>query len=153
MSSLNPLTILVADDDRAACRLTKEALHESGLTHDVRFVHDGEVLLDYLSRRGGYGAPGTAPRPYVILLDLNMPRMDGWEALTRIKANPELRRIPVVVLSSSRSDEDIHRSYDLGADSFISKLMTFTGLVEVPAALARYWFEIVQLPPAKCEPA
>ena len=98
-----PITILLADDDHDDCLLTQEALQESRLSNDMRLVHDGEALLDYLFRRGPYAAAGTAPRPGVILLDLNMPRMDGREALEQIKADPTLRHIPVVVLTTSRA--------------------------------------------------
>ncbi len=146
-----PITILLADDDLDDCLLTQEALQESRLSNDMRLVHDGEALLDYLFQRGPYAATGTAPRPGVILLDLNMPRMDGREALEQIKADPMLRHIPVVVLTTSRAEEDIYRSYDLGASSFISKPVTFTALVEVMRGLGRYWFEIVHLPPVREE--
>jgi CheY-like chemotaxis protein len=141
-----PITILLADDDLDDCLLAQEALAESRLSNDLRLVHDGEALLDYLFHRGAYSAAGTAPRPGVILLDLNMPIMDGREALARIKADPALRDIPVVVLTTSQSEEDIVRSYNLGASSFISKPVTFAGLVEVMRGLERFWFEIVQLP-------
>ncbi len=141
-----PITILLADDDLDDCLLAQEALEESRVTNDLRIVHDGEALLDYLLQRGAYSAAGAAPRPGVILLDLNMPIMDGREALAQIKATPALRDIPVVVLTTSRSEEDIVRSYDLGASSFISKPVTFAGLVEVMRSLGSFWFEIVQVP-------
>jgi len=146
-----PITILLADDDLDDCLLTQDALEESRLSNDLRLVHDGEELLAYLFQRGPYAAAGTAPRPGVILLDLNMPRMDGREALERIKADATLRRIPVVVLTTSQAEEDIYRSYDLGASSFITKPVTFTALVEVMRGLGQYWFEIVQLPPGREE--
>lgn len=142
-----PLTILLADDDEEDCLLARDALSESQVATTLRMVHDGEALLDYLYQRGAYAAPGAAPRPGVILLDLNMPRMDGREALAQIKADPELRRIPIVVLTTSQAEEDIYRSYDLGANSFISKPVTFDGLVEAMRNLSTYWFEIVRLPP------
>ena len=141
-----PITILLADDDLDDCLLAREALAESRLVNTLFTVHDGEALLDYLNRRGAFAAPGAAPRPGVILLDLNMPKLDGREALEQIKANPELRRIPIVVLTTSRAEEDIYRSYDLGASSFISKPVTFEGLVTVMRGLGTYWFEIVELP-------
>ena len=139
------MTILLADDDFDDCRLAVEALQKSRLSNDLRVVHDGEELLDYLFQRGDYSVPGTAPRPGVILLDLNMPRMDGREALAQIKANPDLRRIPGVVLTTSQSDGDIYRSYDLGASSYLTKPVTFLGLVGALHTLGRYRFEIVQL--------
>ncbi len=106
-----------------------------------------EQLLDYLNRRGRWANPADAPRPGVVLLDLNMPRMDGREALAAIKADPALRRIPIVVLTTSRAEADVLRSYDLGANSFITKPVTFGGLVEAMRVLGRYWIEIVELPP------
>ena len=141
-----PISILMADDDEEDCMLTKEALEESRLANDLRFVGDGEELMDYLRRRGRYAAPNDAPRPGLILLDLNMPKKDGREALKEIKADPELRRIPIVVLTTSKAEEDIYRSYDLGVNSFIIKPVSFEGLVEVMTTLARYWFQIVKLP-------
>lgn len=142
----NRITILMADDDEEDRILAKDALEESRLANDLFFVSDGEELLDYLHRRGKYAGHKDAPRPGVILLDLNMPRMSGTEALREIKADPYLRQIPVVVLTTSKAEEDIFRSYDLGASSFITKPVTFEGLVEVMKGLGKYWFEIVDLP-------
>jgi CheY-like chemotaxis protein len=127
--------------------LAQEALEECRLANDLRFVKDGEQLMDYLFRRGDYADPDSAPRPGLILLDLNMPRKDGREALREIKAEAEFRQIPVVVLTTSKAEEDVYRSYDLGASSYITKPVTFDSLVEVMKALGRYWFEIVELPP------
>lgn len=141
-----PITILIAEDDPDDRLLAQEALDESRLVNDTRFVHDGEELLDYLYRRGKY-ADQEAPRPGLILLDLNMPRKDGREALSEIKLDPELRRIPIVVMTTSKAEEDILRTYDLGVSSFIVKPVTFDGLVEIMQTLGRYWFEIVELPP------
>jgi CheY-like chemotaxis protein len=141
-----PITILMADDDPDDCMLTKEALEENRLANGLHFVGDGEELMDYLYRRDKYKEPAAAPRPGMILLDLNMPRKDGREALKEIKADPDLRRIPVVILTTSKAEEDILRTYDLGASSFITKPVTFESLVEVMKALAKYWFEIVELP-------
>lgn len=145
-----PITILLADDDADDRMLTKDALAESRLANDLRWVEDGEELLDYLNRRGRY-ENGDAPRPGLILLDLNMPRKDGREALREIKANPSLRQIPIVVLTTSKAEEDIYRTYDLGVNSFITKPVTFDGLVAVMKALGRYWFEIVELPGTAAE--
>jgi len=147
MSLRKSVVILMADDDADDRALTREALAESRLANDLHFVEDGVALLDYLHRRGAYSRPGSAPRPGVILLDLNMPRMDGREALREIKSDPDFRNIPVVILTTSRAEEDIVRSYDLGANSFISKPVTFDGLVEVVRSLGKYWFDIVELPP------
>jgi CheY-like chemotaxis protein len=145
-----PITILIADDDPDDRFLAKEALDESRLANEVHFVEDGEELLEYLRRQGRYMAgQKEASRPGLILLDLNMPRKDGREALREIKADPILRQIPIVVLTTSKSDEDIIRSYDLGVNSFITKPVTFEGLVEVMRTLQKYWFEIVELPPSE----
>jgi len=128
--------------------LTKAALDQAHVSNALRFVEDGEQLLDYLYQRGAYaGETGKAPRPGLILLDLNMPKMSGREALKVIKEDETLLDIPVVVLSTSRLDEDIIRSYQLGVNSFISKPVTFSGLVEAMNVLGRYWLEIVELPP------
>jgi CheY-like chemotaxis protein len=148
MSQRASVVILMADDDADDRELTRDALAESRLLNELHFVEDGAALLDYLHRRGAYSRPGSAPRPGVILLDLNMPRKDGREALREIKADPELRDIPIVILTTSKAEEDIGQSYDLGANSFISKPVTFQGLVEVMRGLGKYWFDIVELPPA-----
>jgi CheY-like chemotaxis protein len=144
-----PITILIADDDPDDRFLAKEALEESRLANDIHFVEDGEELLEYLRHEGRYegGGARSSARPGLILLDLNMPREDGREALREIKADPILRQIPIVVLTTSKSEEDIVRTYDLGVNSFITKPVTFEGLVEVMRTLQKYWFEIVELPP------
>ena len=143
-----PITILICDDDADDRLLTQQALEGAHVSNAVNFVEDGEQLLDYLYQRGAYaGETGKAPRPGLILLDLNMPNMDGREALKVIKADVSLRDIPVVVLSTSALDEDIVRSYKLGVNSFITKPVTFSGFVEVMNVLGRYWLEIVELPP------
>ncbi len=140
------ITLLMAEDDEEDRLLTKDALEQSRVANNVRFVEDGEELMDYLYQRGQYAGPNCAPRPGLILLDLNMPRKDGREALREIKADPDLRAIPVIVLTTSKAEEDIVRSYDLGASGFISKPVTFEGLVEVMKTLGRYWLQIVELP-------
>jgi len=141
------LMILMADDDADDRLMTKEALEESRLACHLDFVEDGEELMDYLYQRGKY-AEG-APLPSLILLDLNMPKKGGREALEEIKADPRLRRIPVVVLTTSKAEEDVCRTYDLGASSFIVKPVAFEALVEVMKTLRIYWFETVELPPAR----
>jgi CheY-like chemotaxis protein len=144
-----PITILICDDDEDDRLLTRQALEDAHVSNSVKFVADGEQLLDYLYQRGEYaGETGEAPRPGLILLDLNMPNMDGREALKVIKGDETLRDIPVVVLSTSGLDEDIVRSYKLGVNSFITKPVTFSGFVEAMNVLGRYWLEIVELPPA-----
>jgi CheY-like chemotaxis protein len=147
-ASARPITILIADDDADDRMMASEALEESRLANDLRFVEDGEELLDYLYHRGRVAGGGGGPRPGLILLDLNMPRMDGREALREIKSDPALRSIPVVVLTTSKAEEDIYRTYDLGVNSFITKPVQFEGLVEVMRTVGKYWFEIVELPDA-----
>lgn len=145
MNHPKPITILVAEDDPDDRLLVQEAFDESKLLNELHFVEDGEDLLDYLHRRNKYEGKNM-PHPGVILLDLNMPRKDGREALAEIKLNQKLRRIPVVVMTTSKAEEDILRSYDLGVSSFIVKPVTFEALVDVMRTLGRYWFEIVELP-------
>jgi CheY-like chemotaxis protein len=141
------ITILMADDDEEDRQLAREALENAHLANEMRFAVDGQDLMDYLRRDGRYADPSVqAPRPGIILLDLNMPKKDGREALEEIKADESLRRIPVVVLTTSKDEEDVLRTYDLGVNSFITKPVTFAGLVEVMRAWTRYWFEIVELP-------
>lgn len=141
-----PITILMADDDPDDRELTREAFEESRLANDLRFVEDGVELLDYLNRRGKYADPASSPRPGIILLDLNMPRKDGREALQEIKADPRFRGIRIIIMTTSRAEEDILRTYNLSATSYITKPVTFDGLVEVVRALGKYWLEIVELP-------
>jgi len=142
-----PITILVADDDADDRMLIKDAFEEARLNNEVHFVEDGEQLLSYLRREGDYANMASEPYPGIILLDLNMPRKDGREALREIKADAELKRIPVVVLTTNRAEEDIIRTYGLGVSSFITKPVTFEGLVDVVKALNDYWIEIVTFPP------
>jgi CheY-like chemotaxis protein len=143
---LKPITILMAEDDLDDRLLVKEAFQESHLMNSPIFVGDGAELLEYLRRQGKHQDPEESPAPDLILLDLNMPRKDGREALEEIKADPDLRRIPVVVLTTSKAEEDILRSYDIGASGFITKPVTFEGLVAVVKGLAEYWLQIVKLP-------
>lgn len=142
------ISILMADDDEDDRMMAEEALKEAKLLNPIRFVTDGEELLDYLYRRGKYSNGADAPRPGLILLDLNMPKKDGREALREIKEDPELRQIPIVVLTTSIAEEDIYRTYNLGVNSYITKPVAFEGLVEVMKSLANYWFNIVRLPVA-----
>ncbi|WP_375507134.1 response regulator [uncultured Nostoc sp.] len=139
------VTILMADDEDDGI-LVREALAESQLPIELYIVSNGEQLIDYLYHRGGYANNRSLPHPDLILLDLNMPRIGGLEALKEIKTDPQLRRISVVILSTSRREEDIYNTYDLGANSFITKPVTFASLVEVMKTLVKYWFEIVKLP-------
>jgi CheY-like chemotaxis protein len=141
--------VLMAEDDSDDRLLVKDAMAEGRWEGDLRFVEDGEELLDYLMHRGKYSQVADAPRPGLILLDLNMPRKDGREALREIKADAELRRIPVVVLTTSKAGTDISRMYDLGANSFIAKPVQFEALVNVMRLLGQYWFNTVELPAPK----
>jgi CheY-like chemotaxis protein len=150
---IKPVTILMADDDPDDRELTRKAFEESHLANDLRFVENGEELLDYLNRRGKYADPATSPRPGLILLDLNMPRMDGREALKEIKADPKLRTIRVVIMTTSKAEEDVLRSYNLSAASYIAKPVTFESLLDVVRTLGKYWLEIVELPDDASEDA
>ncbi|MFL5814922.1 MAG: response regulator [Bdellovibrionia bacterium] len=145
------ITLLVADDDADDRLMIKDALEENRLANDLHFVEDGEDLMDYLMKRGKYENT-PAPRPGLILLDLNMPKKDGREALRDIKSNPALKDIPVVVLTTSKAEEDIFRTYNLGVNSFVTKPVTFGSLVDILRDLGKYWFEIVELPrtPKRC---
>jgi len=148
-----PITILYADDDAEDRMLVKDAWAENRLANELHFVEDGEELMDYLRRRGKYANLAEMPLPGMILLDLNMPRKDGREALQEIKADPRLRSIPVVVLTTSKAEEDILRAYDLGVNSFILKPVTFQSLVDLTLTLSKYWFEVVELPSEAIEAA
>lgn len=138
-------TILIADDDADDRMMLKEALEENNFSHDMRFVEDGEELLDYLNQRGKYLTEEVL-RPNLIILDLNMPKVDGREALSHIKSNVNLKRIPVIVLTTSRAEEDIVRTYDLGVNSFICKPVHYMDLVVVAREIGNYWFSTVALP-------
>ncbi|HEY5916024.1 MAG TPA: response regulator [Chryseolinea sp.] len=138
-------TILIADDDADDRMMIKEALEENNFSHDMRFVQDGEELLDYLHQRGKYLTEKVL-RPNLIILDLNMPKVDGREALSQIKSNAKLKRIPVIVLTTSRAEEDIVRTYDLGVNSFICKPVHYNDLVIVAREIGNYWFSTVALP-------
>lgn len=141
-----PINILLAEDDPDDRYLISEALDESRLNIHLYIVEDGEELLDYLYRRGKYADETQWPTPGLILLDLNMPRKDGREALQEIKADPRLRRIPIVALTTSRADEDIFRTYDNGVSGYIPKPVSFTGLLEVMNAIGLYWLQVAKLP-------
>lgn len=138
--------IMIADDDPDDRLLIEEALEEAHFDCPVEFFTDGQDLLDYLYGRGDYAHRPQALLPSLLLLDLNMPRMDGREALQKIKQDPRLRRIPVVVLTTSSSEEDVLQAYDLGANSFITKPAAFRDLVEAMEAISGYWLGTVTLP-------
>ena len=138
--------ILMADDDRDDCMLTARALEKNRLLNPLRTVCNGEELLDYLFHRGNYSTPESSPRPILILLDLNMPRMNGLEALDEIMMDPELDKIPVVILTTSEQEEDIVQSYDRHVSGYIVKPVTMEGLVNAMSTLGEYWFNLVKLP-------
>jgi CheY-like chemotaxis protein len=140
------IIILIADDDEEDRMLVKDALSENKLANSIFYVEDGEELMDFLHNRGKYSNKNKYPLPGLILLDLNMPKKDGREALKEIKSDPNLRMIPVVVLTTSKAEEDIIKTYDLGVSSFITKPVTFSSLVDIMKTLTKYWFEIVELP-------
>ncbi|MAR90550.1 MAG: response regulator [Pseudomonadota bacterium] len=141
----NPIVILLADDDKDDQLLTKDALDESRVANQLIIVDDGVELMEYLRGEGKY-AEQDNPWPGLILLDLNMPRKDGREALAEIKADPVLRRIPVVILTTSKVEEDMLNGYELGAASYLTKPVTFDGLVKLMKAVGTYWVEFVELP-------
>jgi CheY-like chemotaxis protein len=142
-----PIRIVVADDDPDDRMMIKDAFEEAKLGNPVDFVHDGVELMEYLRREGQYKSMGNQPYPGFILLDLNMPRKDGRTALKEIKESSELHRIPIVILTTSKAEEDIIKTYNLGVNSFICKPVSFDGLVEIVKTVGRYWIEIVALPP------
>ena len=146
LNKVKPITILMADDDEDDRLLTQDALAESRVLNELHFVEDGVELLEYLERKGKFADKEVSPRPGLILLDLNMPRMDGREALEAIKANPNLKGIPVVILTTSKQEEDMVKGYNLGAASYITKPVTFDGLVDLMKTLGKYWVEFVELP-------
>lgn len=146
MTTPRPVTLLMADDDEDDRLFARNALKKSRLANKIRFVEDGQELLDYLHHTGNYADPKLAPRPGLILLDLDMPRVDGMAALKAIKSSPELRSIPIVILTTSTAEQDIVQSYDLGVNSFITKPVTFDQLVAVMEGVTQYWFQLVELP-------
>ena len=137
--------ILMADDDPDDFFLARDALKESGISNDFHLVADGEELMDYLYRRGKYMSLEDAPFPCLILLDLNMPKKDGREALTEIKKDPYFCEIPIVVFTTSGEEADISFSYELGASSYVTKPATFDALVEVMKNLREQWLKVVSL--------
>ncbi len=147
-NSARSVVILLADDDADDREMTRKALAKNRLANAIFEVTDGEDLMAFLRREGRFAPPALAPTPGLILLDLNMPKKDGREALAEIKADPALRRIPIVVMTTSKAEQDIVQAYDLGSNSFISKPITLPALVDVMLVLGQYWFQIVQLPDA-----
>ena len=141
--------ILMVDDDPEDSLLVREALGETGYRHQLRFLYNGEELLDYLHRRGKYVDQQSSPRPDLILLDLKMPKMEGKEVIRQLKSDPLLKRIPIVVLTTSTAQDDICSAYQTGVNSYVTKPVTFRELVDIMKGLGKYWFEVVKLPPAE----
>lgn len=141
-----PITILIAEDDPDDRKLTQEAFAAAKILNDIRFVRDGVEVMDYLNRRGHFTDPADSPWPSLLLLDLNMPRKDGREVLQEIRNDPRFASLRVIVMTTSKSDQDIIKSYALNAASYITKPVTFESLVDVVQTLGRYWLEIVELP-------
>ena len=142
-----PVRIVVADDDADDRMMIKDAFEASKLANEVDFVEDGVLLLEYLRREGKWSKLAGEPYPGFILLDLNMPRKDGRTVLKEIRNDPILHRIPIVILTTSKAEEDIIKTYNLGVNSFICKPVSFEKLVEIVKTVGHYWIEIVQLPP------
>jgi CheY-like chemotaxis protein len=145
--SNQPIRIVVADDDADDRMMIKDAFEESKLGNPVDFVEDGVELMEYLNRTGKWTHLANQPFPGFILLDLNMPRKDGRTVLKEIKESTELHRIPIVILTTSKAEEDIIRTYNLGVNSFICKPVSFDKLVDIVKTVGHYWIEIVALPP------
>lgn len=146
MKTSKPIEILIADDDAEDRMLILDALKESHLKNNIQYVENGEELIQYLQNKGKYSDENKYPIPGIILLDLNMPKKDGREALKEIKSNDKLKNIPIIILTTSKAEEDVLKTYNLGANSFITKPVTFLAMVEVMNTLKKYWFEIVELP-------
>ena len=141
------IIILIADDDQDDRLLAQEALGKVNIPHRLDMVSDGEMLMDYLYRRGEFERLQNKPLPSLILLNLKMPKKSGLEILRELKSDVQLRRIPIVVLTSSETQEDVYASYDSGANSFIAKSVAFSSLVDIFEEIGKYWLEIVELPP------
>lgn len=139
--------ILLVEDDPGDQELTRRALKEGILITDLHVVSDGQEALDYLQRRAEYANPSASPRPDLILLDLNMPRMDGREVLRHVRKDPDIAHIPIVVLTTSEQEQDILQSYKIGCNSFITKPVYFDNFIRAVQQLDRYWLELVTLPP------
>lgn len=140
-------TILIVEDDPVDTELLIEALQDDRLVNEVKYVRDGTELMNYLRQENGFRDKSQSPRPDLILLDLNLPKMDGREALKEVKSDPNFRRIPVIVMTTSKSEEDIYLSYNLGANSYIVKPFSFDSMVEIIRSVKKYWFDIVELSP------
>lgn len=139
-----PVEILLVEDNPGDVRLTQEALKESKINNNLCIVTDGEEALQYLRKLGPHG---KASRPDLVLLDLNLPKKDGREVLREIKTDTDLRRIPVVILTTSKAEEDILKSYESHANCYITKPVDFSQFMQVVKQIENFWFTIVKLPP------
>ncbi len=144
-------TLLVVDDDRDDQELLGEAFAELGFEGRLVFLDDGDQLIDYLNRKGDYADPEANPAPSLVILDLNMPRLHGLAALAELRANPRFRRVPVIIMTTSWSEDDIARAYDLGANSFIIKPVLYDELLETVRGLVTYWLRLAELPPSNLD--
>ncbi len=144
---MSQLTVLLIEDNPRDVRLTQRAFVQAGLKHDLRIVRDGDEALAYLYREGAYVDPKDAPRPDVILLDLNLPRMGGHEVLQRLKQDPRFKSVPIIVLTTSGRADDIRLAYESGANAYLLKPVEFGRFTEVMGQLVTFWFETIELPP------
>lgn len=143
------LIFLYAEDDSEDTMLMNEAMEEGEMEDKLKIVDDGEALMNYLQNKEEYQNPDQAPKPDVILLDLNLPKKDGREALKQIKKDPHLKHIPVIAITTSKSEEDIKKAYQLGANAFVTKPVSFQSLVETMKSMKRFWGEVSELPSTK----
>ena len=140
-----PFVVLMAEDDEHDILATRRAWKKHHISNPLYIVNDGEECLDFLHRRGKYGEPGTAPRPGILLLDIRMPKMDGLAVLKHIRQDGQLRRLPVVILTTSRAEEDRLRSYDLGANAYVVKPVGFNNFSDAVRTINLFW-QLVDLP-------
>jgi CheY-like chemotaxis protein len=140
----DPIEILLAEDNPGDVRLTEKAFEQGGVINNLHVVNDGVEAMQFLHSEGDYA---DTPRPDLILLDLNMPRKDGKEVLADVKSDPEFKRIPVVILTSSEAEEDIVRSYDLHANAYMTKPVDFDGFLDVVESIEQFWLSVVKRPP------
>ncbi len=141
-----PAVILLVEDDPGDQEITRRSLAKAKLKNDLFIVEDGEQALDYLFRRGAYTDPAVSPRPDLVLLDLNLPKIDGRQVLEEIRKTPELKRLVVVIMTTSQQEADIVRSYELGVNSYVTKPMDFDQFSKVIQDIGHYWFQVVVLP-------
>ena len=148
MMDLAPITILLVEDSPTDAKITQKALERGRVKNKLFHVSDGAEAIDFLFHQGAYADPEQAPRPDLILLDLHLPKMDGKEVLSEIKANADLRSIPVIMLTTSQREEDIAKTYELGVNSYITKPVEFEDFLKVVLAISEYWLVISKLPKA-----